>query len=141
MQACRSGHISCMISLDVLIDIEIGPYGCSTLMPGVTRWYSRELTNLCGRSVMTVHQPEFLRAATALADAMRPFCVVIGLESRLPLVDGLPKLPKELLPLYKLAKLFVPGKLSSDCCLHAIAFDVALAHGSVVISVINGAGV
>ena len=105
-------------------------------MPGVTRWYSRELTNLCGRSVMTVHQPEFLRAATALADAVQPTCIVIGLESRLQPANELPKLPEELLPLYQLAKLFVPGKLSSNFCL--LAIDVALAHGSVVISVFNG---
>ena len=69
---------------------------------------------------MTVHQPEFLRAAKALPDAAKPTCIAIGhgMESAVSATDGL---PAELLPLHHLAQLFVPGKLSNggsmeNCC-------------------------
>ena len=76
-------------------------------MPGVTRWYSDMLRQLCDERVVTAHQPEFLRAATAHSDAMRPRCVVIGQENA-PLEPSQPA--RELLPLYRLAQLFVAGE-------------------------------
>ncbi|KAK9833099.1 hypothetical protein WJX74_007140 [Apatococcus lobatus] len=62
------------------------------------------LRQLCEQPVATAHQPEFLRAATAHSDAMRPRCIVIG-QAETPLAAGQPS--RELLPLYHLAQLFV----------------------------------
>lgn len=75
-------------------------------MPGVTRWYQNTLSQMCDQPVTTAHQPEFLRAATAHSDAMRPRCIVIG-QTNAPVTPSHPS--RELLPLYDLAQLFVAG--------------------------------
>ena len=76
-------------------------------MPGVTRWYSEELKDLCGHPVAVVHQPEFLRAAKARGDAMHPRCIVIGQEGP---PSSAQQLSERLLPVYQLAQLFLAGE-------------------------------
>jgi len=61
----------------------------STINLGYSSLYKQRLSEKIGCSVEVCYQPEFLRAKTALEDAMNPWSVVIGCESYTPSIERL----------------------------------------------------
>ena len=52
----------------------------STVPPGTTRKYKEQLEKMVNRRVNVLFQPEFLRAVSALEDAVNPWHIVVGVD-------------------------------------------------------------
>lgn len=52
----------------------------STVPPGTTRLYKKKLEAEIGKTCKVLFQPEFLRAVSAVKDALEPWCVIIGIN-------------------------------------------------------------